>query len=382
MSLVQNLKGGILAGVAAVERVSNSGGVSRNGSLREIENFLLLQYPTALGTAIHATPLIRALRHAVPQCRIVVAASGFARDVFRNNPGIDRLIETPTPLKDLNGSVMTLRRELPFGETAFATLTSTGNERTRIAMQALLSGASIRVGFTVVPKLYRKPLIFDRTSSQIANNLRIVQALGHTSVHFEPEIFYRQEDLAFARETLARAGVQSGQPVAVFITQTSVTQRKSWRSERFKAAAEFLMTRYGAHILFVGTAAEAAAIDELRGSLSAPTTSVAGRTTVLQLAALMSLVTVGLTLDTGPMHLGRAVGLPMVIIAPAWSPPIEWLPLGNNKFRILKNADIPVPPPQDYIIDEVSVDEVTSALADLLTRYPNRIPDQTEIHQG
>jgi ADP-heptose:LPS heptosyltransferase len=372
LSLVQNLKGGIFAGVSAIERVTHSGGVSRNGSLREIDNFLLLQYPTALGTAIHATPLIQALRHAVPRCRIVVAASGFALDVFRNNPGIDRLIETPNPLKDLNGSVKVLRRELPFGEAAFATLTSTGNERTRIAMQALLSGASVRVGFTVVPKLYRRPLFFDRALSQIANNLRIVEAMGHTPVHFEPEIFYREEDLAFARETLARTGMHSGQPVAVFVTQTSVTQRKSWRPERFKAAAEFLIARYGAHILFVGTAAESVAIDELRSSLSAPSTSVAGRTTLPQLAALMSLATVGLTLDTGPMHLGRAVGLPMVIIAPAWSPPIEWLPLDNDKFRIFKNADIPVPPPADYIIDEVSVDEVTSALADLLTLYPNR----------
>jgi ADP-heptose:LPS heptosyltransferase len=381
LSLVQNLKGGIFAGVAAVESLANSGGVPRNGSLREIDNFLLLQYPSALGTAIHATPLIRALRHAVPQCRIVVAASGFALDVFRNNPGIDRLIETPNPLKDLNGSVKVLRRELPFDGTAFATLTSTGNERTRVAMQALLSGAAVRVGFTVVPKLYRSPLFFDKALSQIANNLRIVEALGHTPTHFEPEIFYREEDLAFARETLARAGVQSGQPVAVFVTQTSVTQRKSWRPKRFRAAAEFLISRYGAHILFVGTAAESAAIEELRASLSAPTTSVAGRTTLPQLAALMSLATVGLTLDTGPMHLGRAVGLPMVIIAPAWSPPIEWLPLSNNKFRILKNADIPVPPPSDYIIDEVSVDEVTSSLTDLLAQYPSVIADQLNIHQ-
>ncbi len=372
MSLVQNLKGGVFAGIAALEQVANSGGVSRNGSLREIDNFLLLQYPSALGTAIHATPLVPALRRAIPGCRIVVAASGFAVDVFRNNPGIDRLIETPNPLKDLNGAVKALRRELPFRGTTYATLTSSGNERTRVTMQALLSGASIRVGFTVVPQLHRRPLVFDRALSQIANNLRLVEALGHAPVHFEPEIFYSEADLAFAREALAHAGVQSGQPIAVFITQTSVTQRKSWRPERFQDAAEFLMARYGAHILFAGTAAESDAINQLRGGLSAPSTSVAGQTTLPQLAALMSLSTVGITLDTGPMHLGRAVGLPMVIIAPAWSPPIEWLPLGNESFRILKNASMAAPPPPDYIIDEVSVDEVTSALADLLTRYPQR----------
>lgn len=372
MSLVQKLKSGAFAGVAALEQVATFAELSHKGPLCEISNFLLLQYPSALGTAIHATPIIPALRRAVPECRIVVVASGFALDVFRNNPGVDSLIETPSPLKNLSGAVKALRSQRPFRGMPYATLTTTGNERTLIAMQALLSGGSIRIGFTVVPQLYRKPLAFDSALSQIANNLRIVEALGHVPEFFEPEIFYSNADLGFARETLARAGVQAGQPVAVFVTQTSVTQRKSWPAERFRAAAEFLTKHYGAHILFVGTAAESRAIDDLRSLLSGPSTNVAGKTTLPQLAALMSLSAVGLTLDTGPMHLGRAVALPMVIIAPAWSPPVEWLPVGNDRFRIFKNADIASPPPPDYIIDEVSVEEVTSALADLLAKYPPR----------
>jgi ADP-heptose:LPS heptosyltransferase len=264
-----------------------------------------------------------------------------------------------------------LRERNPFSGTTYATLTSVGNERTRVAAQAVLSGAALRVGFTLVPQMYRVALKFDPALSQIANNLRIVGALGHPVRHFEPQMFFSDSELADARATLANGGLREGQPVAVFVTQTSVTQRKSWRSERFRAAAEFLTKQYGAHILFVGTAAESAAVDALRGGLSFATTSVAGKTSLAQLAALMSLCSVGLTLDTGPLHLGRAVGLPMVIIAPAWSPPIEWLPLGNNRFRILKNADM-ASAPADYIIDEVSVDEVTTALADLLTRYPRR----------
>jgi hypothetical protein len=59
----------------------------------------------------------------------------------------------------------------------------------------------------------------------------------------------------------------------------------------------------------------------------------------------------------------------MAIIAPAWSPPLEWLPLGYPRYRILKNAEMEVCP-ADYVIDEVSVDEVTSALRDLLEAYP------------
>ena len=367
MNLLRILKGAAFTGVTAIERVTGHD-VPQN-RLHEIENFLVLQHASALGTAIHTTPLFAALKQAVPSAHIAVVASGFSYDVLRHNPNIDTLIVTPSPLKDVKASIQPLRRQFPFrGSTPFATLTPLGNERTMAVLQMLLGGASTRVGFTVLPELYRVPLRFDPAKSQIANNLRIVEALGHSVSHSEPRIFFSEQDEAFARDLLRAAGVEEGQPVAAFVTQTSVTQRKSWRPERFREVANFLRERYGAHILFVGTAAESPAIDELRSGLPFTTTNAAGKTNLPQLTALMSLCAIGLTLDTGPLHVGRAAGLPMVIIAPAWSPPIEWLPVDNDRFRILKNADMPAATP-DYIIDEVSVDEVKSALTDLLSRH-------------
>ncbi|MBS1798751.1 MAG: glycosyltransferase family 9 protein [Acidobacteria bacterium] len=339
------------------------------GPLSEIDNFFLLQYPSALGTAIHATPLIPALRHAVPGCRIAVAASGFALEILRNHPGVDHLIETPSPVKNFSGAVKALRGKIPFETGSFATITSTGNERSLIAIHAVLCGATTRVGFALAPALYRAPLTFDARQSQIANNLRIIDALGHTPKHFEPEIFFSEADLASARETIRNAGIGQTQPVAIFVTQTSVTQRKGWRAERFRAVAQYLHERYGAHILFIGTEAESGAIDELRNGLPFSTTSVAGRTTLPGLTALMSLANIGLSLDTGPMHIGRAAGLPMAIIAPAWSPPLEWLPLNDDRFCILKNKDMEKAP-EGYIIDEVSIEEVIAALEGLFARFP------------
>ena len=365
MSLSRIAKSLATNAVMKAERLTVSSNLS---PLNKIKHFLLLQHQSALGTAIHATPLIPALRQAVPDCRIAVAASGFALEVMRNNPGIDYLLETPSPLHNMQGAVRTLRAHNPFGKIPYITITSTGNERTKIAAQAILSGANTRVGFTVAPQLYRAALSFDYTMSQIANNLRIIEALGYPAQHFEPQIFFSGADQATARELLATNGVPAGKQIAIFITQTSIGQRKSWRPDRFQAAASFLAERFGLHIVFVGTAAESAAIDQLRSKIPFPTTNVAGKTSLTVLAALMSNATIGLALDTGPMHIGRAVGLPTVIIAPAWSPAIEWLPLDNPCFRILKNADLPSAPP-DYIIDEVSIDDVIGALDGLLRRH-------------
>lgn len=367
VSLARKIRGVTFSGIAGLERLFRPDQVE---PLSKIRNFLLLQYPTALGTAVHATPLIPALREAVPACRIAVAANGIALEIFRNHAGIDWLIETPNPLRNLRGAISSLRAQIPFQGESFAALTTVGNERTLIGLQGLFCGAAIRIGFTEAPQLYRVPLTFDSQRSLIDNNLRIVEALGHPFQHFEPQMFFSPGDLAWARQTLSGNGVRAGQMVIVFVTQTSVTQSKSWRPERFQAVANFLIEEYGAHILFVGTATEAPMIDSLRGGVLhlASTSSVAGKTTLPQLAALLSLCSAGLTLDTGTLHLGRTVNLPMVIIAPAWSPVIEWLPVNNPRYRILKNAEMSVCPP-NYIIDEVSVEEVKLELKGLIDTY-------------
>lgn len=355
----QTLKHASLRALSALER-------SRDIPLSEIRHFLLLQHASALGTVVHATPLIPALRAAVPDAHIIAAASGFGLEILAGNPGIDEVVAMPNPVHAPLAAARALRR-LKLNKP-FATLTPVGNERTAIALAAWRGGAENRAGHTVAPELYRAPLSFDFAQSQIRNNLRILTALGHAPAELqEPQVFFGDSDRSYAEGLLASRSVSA--PLAVFVTQTSPTQRKSWRPERFVAAARFLVDRFGAEIVFVGTPTESAAIETIRRQIRGRTWNVAGKTGVKQLAALLSLCDAALTLDTGTMHLGRAVGLPMTIIAPAWSPPLEWLPLNDPRFTILKNAEMDRATP-DYIIDEVSVEEVTASLADLLARYP------------
>ncbi len=349
--------------------------------LAEVRNFLLLQHPLALGTAIHATPLIAAIHAVLPEARVAAAASGFALEILRQNPGLEALVSTPSPLREMPASARALRRAKPFGREPHAVLLTTGNERSRVILSALLAGSPVRAGFTLLPELAAAHLRFDPRLSQIANNLRILDMLGHGPALLEqlranpdllePQVFPSSEEVSAAHRLLREHGVDEQEPVAVFITQTSPTQRKSWRAERFRAVAETLRREYRMQIVFVGAGAEAPAIDALRAGLRFSTANLAGQTHPLELAAILSRADVALTLDTGPMHLARAARLPMVIIAPAWSPEVEWLPLNNPRARILKNADLPSAP-QDYIIDEVDVEEVQQNLNELLRIYPPR----------
>jgi len=161
----------------------------------------------------------------------------------------------------------------------------------------------------------------------------------------------------------------------VFVTQTRVSQRKQWRQERFAAVARWLIREHGCRIALVGAAPESGAVEALQAAIGEDSFSLAGRTSISVLTAVLAQADIALTLDTGILHLIRAAALPACTVAPAWAPPHEWLPMGNPRFRILRNLDLATQP-ADYIIDEVSVDEVCSALKDLLRKYPPSVADR------
>jgi len=382
VSVARRVRGAVFSGVAALERVVRPRRSSRAEPLSGIKDFLLLQYPTALGPAIHATPLVPALRAAVPGCRIAVAASGLALEVFRNNPGVDWLIETPSPLRDLRGAARSLRNQNPFRGGRFAVLTTRGNERTLVGLQGLLSGANVRVGFTEVPQLFRSAFQFDFQRSLIDNNLRIVEAFGHSVQHFEPQVFFSQADKVRARQILADGGVREDQPVVVFVTQNSGGQRTGWHTNRLTQVIRHASERLGCAVVYVGTSRDAVAIDAIQKAAGGVGASIAGRTSVAELAAVLAMSDAMVTLDTGTMHVGRAAKTPMVVLGPSWQKPLEWLPLEIPNVRILRGQDRDTIP-ENYQLDEISAESVIAALEDLLHTYrPSAEARKSRVEQS
>jgi ADP-heptose:LPS heptosyltransferase len=338
--------------------------------LRTPRRFLFLEYATALGSNVHATPVFEALKRHAPDSVIMVACSRMAFEVFEHNPFIDYLVETPNPRRQILKTARFLRaalRSSSFCPEAIAT--NTGNPLRSLALLAILTAKAFRFGYTLAPETYDLVLKYDPHNSLIANNLRLIESLGSDSQHVEPRVAFSPKDLAEAQRLLNEDPFGNGKPRVAFITQTSPTQRKSWPKDRFVSVANYITKAYDARIYFVGTEKESAAIEQVRGGVRADTLTVAGKTTIPVLSAVLSQCDLAVTLDTGIMHIGRSVGLPMVILAPAWQPVIEWLPLGFDQYRIFKGKDIPIAPP-DYIMNEIQAEEVVGAIEELFASYP------------
>src|SRR5262245_23877084 len=157
--------------------------------------FLLLQYETALGTAVTSTPLYEALRKAVPDASITVACSGIPCEVLKYNPNIDEILRTPHPATEWVRTVAWFLARLRNQCGAIDCLIlDSGNRRLRYALLALLSGARRRVGFDFPGAFNHASLFYEEQQSIVANNLRLAGLLGHRWEPTEPSIFFSESE--------------------------------------------------------------------------------------------------------------------------------------------------------------------------------------------
>jgi ADP-heptose:LPS heptosyltransferase len=333
--------------------------------LEQMEEFLILFYDQALGTAIHATPVFEALRAARPESRITVAAGGISREVVRNNPFVDRVIETMDGYTQTLAAARAIRRAYRPGRP-FCILTAGGSCRSRITLLAMLAGKALRAGYTLAPELYHAPLTPITSSCEIKQNLGALTPLGIAVEQMEPRLFFTAADVDHARELLGDAAGGT----AIMVTRTSGGQLTAWPDERFIAVARHLIDTHGMSVLLPGTKADLAAVTQLTERIGVGARAVAGKTTVAELAALCACADIAVTLDTGGLHVARTQTLPLVVIAPAWQDSEQWMPLGRPWARILKGPWFPAPPPPGYALEEISVRAVVEAVDSLLSLYP------------
>ncbi len=354
--------------LARLEKMLRSREAAAPEQLQNLRNFLFLQYDAPLGSVIHATPLFEALRRVLPDAHVTVAASSMASSVLHHNPYINRCVVTPDPEKNFLAaisSVQALSRTLPPGPVCI--VTTTGNQRPILAMLALLAGDATRVGYTLALPLYDLALDFRAERPQIENNLEILLALGYETTTPEPRVFYDVANSEYAAHLLS--GIAAESPRMAVVTQCSGIQPKQWSAKKFQQVLAELSAARNATPIFFGTAEEAAAIEALRQPLAMPGISLAGKTTISQLAAVLAQCDFVLSVDTGTFHVARAVGLPGVVIAPAWQNPAEWLPVGHPHYRVLCGFPIPMPT-HAYRMDEISAEQALDATMECMDAFP------------
>ena len=297
--------------------------------------------PDHLGDLLLATPVLAALRLRFPGARITALVGPWSQAVIERHPAVDVLLTCPFPgfTRSAKGSAwrpyLTLLR--------FALLLRGGRYDAAIigrddhwwgAALALLAGVPRRVGFAVPEcrPFLTVALPWERREHVTAQGLALVEALepgvrgqgsgvrGQTlasaqlktqnsklktsppspGTRFDPAV----DDVAWADTWLGAHGFGDDVRLVV-IHPGSGGPAKLWFPERWAEVADAIAAA-GARVLISGGPGEEALVDEVVSHMRTRPLTLAGQTTIGQLAALLRRATLVLGVDSGPLHLAAA----------------------------------------------------------------------------
>ncbi len=292
---------------------------------------ILLVRLSAIGDIVFASPLVATFRRTYPQAHIAWLVQPEYRAILELHPDLDEVIAWPIH------KWRELRHRHRFGGLAREIGAFRKRLRSRrfdltLDLQGLLksglltylSGARERIGLgsregsrwlmtRVVPRGGDKA----RIGSEY---LFLAQDLGLPTHDFSMVVPYGPEAAAFARGLIEREGLSGGFAV---ICPFTTRPQKHWIEPRWAELSERLRAEKGLPVVVLGGPGDREAAGRIRDLAGGRAIDLAGKTTLLQAAAMIDRSTLLVGVDTGLSHMGIAFGRPSLLLFGATCPYLD-----------------------------------------------------------
>ncbi|MBQ7515889.1 MAG: glycosyltransferase family 9 protein [Schwartzia sp.] len=281
-------------------------------------NILIIKL-SAIGDVIHALPVSHAIKETFPEARTTWVVEPPARELLEGNPYIDDILlfEKKKFKESLGGFVRNFgpfRRRLRAGRFDIALdLQGLGKS----AAIAWFSGAPRRLGTCNMRELsdhISHPVIGPHAKGHIVERyLDVARAIGCRvdKVVFPVVLSEREQTLAI--RILEQGGVPQGARYAVLVPGAN-WPNKRWPAKSFAALADWLYDQELIPVLVGGGPVDENRAAEIEAQAKLPPVNLTGRTSLRQLAAILSNAAVTVGGDTGPVHLAAGLRVPTVMI--------------------------------------------------------------------
>jgi heptosyltransferase-3 len=290
-----------------------------------------------IGDVLLTGPLISTL-HALPsQPRVTALVKSGTEAMLDGHPHLDGVRVFPEPGPDegrLRAALRTLGWLRALRREGFDLAINT-TEGDRGALAAWLCGARDRIGFTKAGKsrlsvrLLTEPVAWpeDHTHT-VLTNLKLAAGLTphqERTVH----LTVAPGDREWVAQTLRAGGLDPQRPV-VQVHPTSRWLFKCWHDEGMARAIDFLRAQGLQVVVTAGPGQkERAKLDRILALSRHDPLDLGGRLSLKQLAALTSRCRLFFGVDTAPMHMAAALGVPVIaLFGPSGS--FHWGPWPNG----------------------------------------------------
>jgi heptosyltransferase-2 len=284
---------------------------------------VVVRAPNWVGDAVMSLGGLREVRRIVGGARLAVAARPWVAGIFEESGVADEVISLERrSWRDALTAVRELRRR----RFASAVLFPNSFETALVARLARIRRV---VGFATDGRrlLLSDPLALPAEAAsehQARYYMRIAAGFeraltGETHVDLDSadaSLTARPETVSRGRAILAQAGVPPGTPVVVLNPGATNSRAKRWLPERFAAVGDALAERLDARVAIIGAPTEGETADRVASLMRAPERAavIAGRTSIVELVGVLANASALVSNDTGPAHLGAALGVATVTI--------------------------------------------------------------------
>jgi heptosyltransferase-2 len=356
---------------------------------------ILVRTPNWIGDAVMCLPALRALRRALPQAELVLAARPWVLDLFPADE-----LRCRTVAYDAHGAhrgiggrwriAFELRRE----QFRAAILLQNAFDA---ALLAVLAGIPIRAGYArhgrrlLLTHAVEVPRPGETRHQESHYYLELLRRLGLIEEY--PEVQEISLPLASGARAKARARLEQlrresgkesieGKAVVGISPGAAFGTAKRWHAARFAELARRLTHDLGAVPVFFGSKAEAPLAESLVPDAGELAFSLAGKTSLADFLRVIPGCDLYITNDTGAMHAASALGVPTLAI---FGPTDERAtnPLGARVGLVVGDAEcrpclLRHCPIDHRCMDSVSVEVVFAAAQQLLERSKRERPAQEE----
>lgn len=297
---------------------------------------ILIVAPAWLGDAIMAHSLVQILKNRYPDAHMDVLAPKSTLMITELMPEFSRRILMPDGHGDFSlFARFKLARELK--REAYDLVYVLPNTW-KSALVPFLARIPCRVGW-LGEKRYG---LLTRYLKEPARYRRMVQryaALGFLEGDFKQDGTYPFPKMSIPQDlrisTIAKFNLNFDRPRLLLSPGAAFGPAKRWPIEYFKTVARHFIQK-GVDVWVIGGPQEAAfgeVLEEVPGVVN-----FCGKTTLLEMAALIDLSDRVLTNDSGPMHVAAALNKPMVAIFGSSS--TEFTPPLSERAKIIERFDL------------------------------------------
>ena len=336
---------------------------------------ILVRGTNWIGDAVMTLPALAALREHFPQARLTVLTRPWAAGVYQGQAGVAQVLtyEPAGRHRGLTGA-LALIRELARFDLALLF---------QNAFSAALFPALARIperwgyardgrGWLLTRAVRVAPE--DLAVHQVFYYLNLLGKLGLPAPYRPPRLTLDEAAQEEAEAVLTPAGLGQGRPFLALAPGAAFGPAKRWPETCFARAARLILERRPGGTVILGGPEEAPAAARLAEMLPEPKLNLAGRTTLKTAMAVLSRAYLLLTNDSGLMHLGGALGVPLAAVFGP-TDPAATAPLGPSRLIRSRAACAPCrkrvcPLPRQVCFDEADPDLVAETALELLEPQP------------